>query len=139
MKKGSYAPLLENVNDRDRPVNKIHFDSSRSDVTASYHANNQFAEQQPTVNHATAVDHRSGSAKPITARVGLGTHDTAAEFKDVVIERDGREIFRSDFATPTGWTPERCSRWSGSSGAGTSGSCTRTARGPACTRAWRRG
>ena len=94
VKMGSYAPLLENVNDRDWPVNMIHFDSSRAYARATYYANKLFAENLPTVNLATAVEHRPTASKPITAKVGLGTHDTSAEFKDVVIERGGRELFQ---------------------------------------------
>ena len=119
VKMGSYAPLLENVNDRDWPVNMIHFDSSRSYARATYYANKLFAENLPTVNLSTAVDHRPASSKPITARVGLGTHDTAAEFKDVVIERGGQTLFRSGFTqSPTGWTPEgRRGKWGVQDGA----------------------
>jgi alpha-N-arabinofuranosidase len=112
VKMGSYAPLLENVNDRDWPVNMIHFDSSRSYARATYYANKLFAENLPTVNLFTTVDHKPSAERPITARVGLGTHDTAAEFKDVVVERDGRAMFKSDFSTAAGWTPEgRRGKW----------------------------
>lgn len=112
VKMGSYAPLLENVNDRDWPVNMIHFDSSRSYARATYYANKLFAEHLPTINLSTSVDHRPSAEKPITARVGLGTHDTAAEFKDIVVERGGRVIFKSDFSTAAGWTPEgRRGKW----------------------------
>lgn len=119
VKMGSYAPLLENVNDRDWPVNMIHFDSSRSYARATYYANRLFAENLPTVNLATTVDHRPAGSKPITARIGLGTHDTAAEFKDIVIERGGAVVFRSDFAGgAAGWTPQgRRGRWSVEEGA----------------------
>jgi alpha-L-arabinofuranosidase len=112
VKMGSYAPLLENVNDRDWPVNMIHFDSSRSYARGSYYANKLFAENLPSVNLTTTVGHKPAASKPITARVGLGTHDTAAEFKDVVIDRGGRELFRSNFATANGWMPEgRRGKW----------------------------
>jgi alpha-L-arabinofuranosidase len=112
VKMGSYAPLLENVNDRDWPVNMIHFDSSRSYARATYYANRLFAENLPTVNLSTTVDYRPAGSKPITARVGLGTHETAAEFKDIIIERAGQTIFKSDFSTDSGWTPEgRRGKW----------------------------
>ena len=119
VKMGSYAPLLENVNDRDWPVNMIHFDSSRAYARATYYANKLFAENLPTVNLATTVDHRPASSKPITARVGLGTHDTAAEFKDVVVERNGQVLFTSDFTgAASGWTPEgRRGKWGVQDGA----------------------
>jgi len=113
VKLGSYAPLLENVNDRDWPVNMIHFDSSRAYLRATYYANKLFAENLPTINLATVVDYTPATSKPITARVGLGTHNTAAEFKDVTIERNGQTLFRSNFSSADGWTPEgRRGRWS---------------------------
>ena len=118
VKMGSYAPLLENVNDRDWPVNLIHFDSSRVFARASYYANKLFAENLPSVNLATTVDYRSGASRPITARVGVATHNTAAEFREVVIERAGRTVFASDFTSTAGWTPEgRRGRWTAVEGA----------------------
>ena len=112
VKMGSYAPLLENVNDRDWPVNLIHFDSSRAYGRASYHANRLFAEHLPTVNLATTVEYRAPTPRPITARVGLATHNTSAEFRDVIVERGGQVLYRSDFSTAAGWTPEgRRGRW----------------------------
>jgi alpha-L-arabinofuranosidase len=113
VKMGSYAPLLENVNDRDWPVNMIHFDSSRSYARATYYANKLFAENLPAVNLATTVDYRSAGAKPITLRAGVATHNTAAEFRDLVIEHDGKQLFVSDFNTASAWTPEgRRGNWS---------------------------
>jgi alpha-L-arabinofuranosidase len=113
VKMGSYAPLLENVNDRDWPVNLIHFDSSRAYGRGSYYALELFAEHLPTVDLATAVDYRPAGPRPIAARAGVATHNTAAEFRDVVIDAGGKVIFTSDFTTAEGWTPEgRRGRWS---------------------------
>lgn len=119
VKMGSYAPLLENVNDRDWPVNMIHFDSSRSYARGTYYANKLFAEHLPSFNLETSVDYRPAAPRPITARVGVATHNTAAEFTDVVVQRGGQVIYRSDFANAaTGWTPEgRRGRWSVADGA----------------------
>jgi alpha-L-arabinofuranosidase len=112
VKMGSYAPLLENVNDRDWPVNLIHFDSSRAYGRGSYYALKLFAENLPTVNLATAVEYRPAGPKPITARVGVATHNTAAEFTEVRVERHGTRLFESDFTSSDGWTPEgRRGRW----------------------------
>jgi alpha-L-arabinofuranosidase len=100
------------VNDRDWPVNMIHFDSSRAYARATYYANKLFAEHMPTVNLATTVEYQPAATRPITARVGLGTHNTVAEFKDVVVRRDGKVLFASDFSSASGWTPEgRRGRW----------------------------
>ena len=113
VKMGSYAPLLENVNDRDWPVNMIHFDSSRAYARGSYYANKLFAENLPGVNLTTTVDYRPAAPRPITARVGVATHNTAAEFKDLVVERGGQVLYRSDFSqSASGWTPEgRRGQW----------------------------
>lgn len=114
VKMGSYAPLLENVNARHWPVNLIHFDSSRSYARASYYAARLFAEHLPTVNLGTRIAYRPAADRPITARVGVATHNTAAEFRDLLVERDGRVLYRSDFAARAAdWTPEgRGGRWS---------------------------
>lgn len=108
VKMGSYAPLLENVNKRDWPVNLIHFDSSRLYGRASYYASKLFAENRPDVNLAATVQYEPSSLKPITGRIGLGTYNTAAEFKDVRVEKDGKVLYESDFSKGAeGWTPER--------------------------------
>ena len=100
VKMGSYAPLLENVNDRDWPVNMIHFDSSRAYARATYYANKLFAEHLPTVNLATAVDyrpadgeadHRAGRRRALTTpRPSSRTSSSSVT---------ARPLFTSDFAT----------------------------------------
>jgi alpha-L-arabinofuranosidase len=114
VKMASYAPLLENVNDRDWPVNLIHFDSSRAYGRASYYATVLFAQNRPDVNLATMVTAPPSRPRPVTAHVGVATHDTAAEFKDLLIEGNGGVLYRSDFAAGAGgWTPEgRRGEWS---------------------------
>jgi alpha-L-arabinofuranosidase len=102
----SYAPLLENVNRRDWEVNMIHFDSSRLFVRATYYAQQLFARHRPDVNLATAVRLDAVPPRPISGRVGVGTWNTAAEFADVRVEREGRIVYQSDFATgSSGFTP----------------------------------
>ena len=39
-----------------------------------------------------------GAPKPIAGRVGVGTWNTAAEFRDIRVERDGKVVYQSDFA-----------------------------------------
>ena len=108
VKMGSYAPLLENVNKRDWPVNLIHFDSERVFGRASYYACKLFAENRPDVNLGTAVQYESSTPKPISGRIGLGTWNTAAEFKEVRVAQDGKLLYASDFSKAAqGWMPER--------------------------------
>jgi alpha-L-arabinofuranosidase len=118
VKMGSYAPLLENVNKRDWEVNLIHFDSSRVYGRAAYHAVRLFAENRPDVNLATTVDYSPGAARPIAGRIGVATHETSAEFKDVIVERDGQVAYRSDFTKGAhGWTPQgRRGTWAAEDG-----------------------
>ena len=107
VKMASYAPLLENVNRRDWEVNMIHFDSSRIFARATYYVQQLFAQHLPTAALKTAVEYSPNGPKPITGRVGVGTWNTAAEFRDFKVERDGRVVHQSDFggAGARGWAP----------------------------------
>jgi alpha-L-arabinofuranosidase len=92
----SYAPLLENVNHRDWPVNLIHFDSSRAYARASYYANMLFATNRPDVNLSTTVHHAARAPRPITARIGVAAHETASALRtssrvDRVLAISGRD------------------------------------------------
>ena len=105
VKMASYAPLLENVNHRDWEVNMIHFDSSRVFPRATYYVQKLFAEHLPSVSLKTAVEYTPNSDRAIDGRVGVGTWNTAAEFRDIRIERGGKIVYQSDFSTGTrGWS-----------------------------------
>jgi alpha-L-arabinofuranosidase len=108
VKMASYAPLLENINKRDWEVNMIHFDSSRAFARATYYVNKLFAEHLPQTSLKTSVAYTPLSGKPIAGRVGVGTWNTAAEYKDLRIERDGRVVYQSDWSggAARGWAPE---------------------------------
>ena len=61
VKMASYAPLLENVNDRVWPTNLIWFDSHRVMGRSSYHVQKMYAENRPDYNTATEFEQpRSG-------------------------------------------------------------------------------
>lgn len=108
VKMGSYAPLLENVNKADWPVNMIHFDASRIFARATYYVNKLFDENRPDVNLSTTVDYQPASPRPIAGRIGLSTYNTAAEYKDVKVESGGQVLYRSDFSRDAGgWQPQR--------------------------------
>jgi alpha-L-arabinofuranosidase len=114
---GSYAPLLENVNKRDWDVNLIHFDSSRLFARASYYAAKLFAEHRPDVNLPAAVKYESADPRPVMGKIGLGTWNTSAEYKDVRVESGGRVLYASDFSEGTaGWQTQR-GTWSVQDGA----------------------
>ena len=102
VKMGSYAPLLENVNHPDWEVNMIHFDSTRVFGRATYYVNKLFAENLPTYNLNTKTKFHAEAA-PIRFQLGFGTYDTAAEFKDVFVEREGKVIYRAAFDYLSKW------------------------------------
>jgi alpha-L-arabinofuranosidase len=87
VKMASYAPLLENVNHRDWDVNMIHFDSSRVFARASYYVQQLFADHLPSRALPVAVSHAPVGDKAIAGPVGLGTWNTAAEFREFRVER----------------------------------------------------
>lgn len=109
VKMGSYAPLLENVNHlpRNWEVNLIHFDSSRVYGRGSYYACKLFAENRPDVNLLTNVEYTQPGERPVAGRIGVGTWNTAAEFKEVRVEREGKLLYEADFTKGAeGWMPE---------------------------------
>lgn len=106
VKMASYAPLLENINHRDWEVNMIHFDSSRVFARASYFVQQLFAQHLPTVALPTTVSFSPAGDKAIAGPIGVGTWNTAAEFRDIQVERDGRVVYQSDFTgAPQTWSP----------------------------------
>jgi alpha-L-arabinofuranosidase len=97
---GSYAPLFCNTNHRRWPVNLINFDSARWYGLPSYYVQQMFAGNQGSVSLPVTIDNAPTIEGPYAAgRVGLGTWNNAAEFKDlVVVSPDGRVLFESDFS-----------------------------------------
>ncbi len=115
VKMGSYAPLLENVNKPDWEVNLIHYDAARVFGRASYYMCRMFAENRPDVVLPVQVQYAPSVEQSISGRIGLGTYDTAADFKDIRVESDGHVLYQSDFSgTAEGWRPqtsERGGKW----------------------------
>lgn len=100
----SYAPLLENVNNRAWPVNLIRFDSSRSVGRSSYHVQTMFSAHRPDVTLKTTVSEPDQPAPNPGGSIGLGTWNTQAEYRDLKVEQNGRTLYQSDFAKGTeGW------------------------------------
>ena len=108
VKMASYAPLLENVNHRDWEVNMIHFDSSRVFARATYYV--QQAVRGAPADVGAEDDRRVHAGRRrgrSPGRVGVGTWNTAAEFRDMRVERDGKRASTSRIspAAPRGWSP----------------------------------
>lgn len=101
----SYAPLLVNLNHRAWNPDLINFDSSKWYGLPSYYVQKLFAENRGDVSLPTTVD--SPDATPVVkgGMIGVGTWNTAAEFKDIqVTAPNGKVLFASDFSQGTkGW------------------------------------
>ena len=86
----SYAPLLENSNDRVWPVNLIWVNSSQVLGRSSYYVQKMAAENRPDYN--VALSAYESTKKPIVyngGKISLGTNGTATEFKDLSVTVDG--------------------------------------------------
>lgn len=79
----SYAPLLENVRDREWPTNLIRFDSSRVIHRSSYLVQKLFGQNTVSRTIPVNVDDASKlDPQQVTGQVGVGTWNTQAQFKD---------------------------------------------------------
>ena len=94
----SYAPLLANVDGRTDWHGMIYFDSARVFGTVSYYLWKLFARNRPDYTVETKVDFNPGAPSAIAGCVGVGTWNTAAEFKDLRVEKDGKVLAAADFA-----------------------------------------
>ena len=101
----SYAPLLVNLNHRAWNPDLINFDSAKWYGLPSYYVQKLFADNRGDVWLPTAVESPVEEPAVIGGQIGVGTWNTAAEFKDVkVAAPDGQILFSSDFSRGTqGW------------------------------------
>jgi alpha-L-arabinofuranosidase len=101
----SYAPLLVNLNHRAWNPDLINFDSSKWYGLPSYYVQKLFAENRGDVSLPTTVESPLAEAGASGGMIGVGTWNTAAEFKDIKITApDGKILFASDFSKGTkGW------------------------------------
>lgn len=97
---GSYAPLFCNSNHKRWPVNLINFDSYRWYGLPSYYVQQMFANNQGSVNlPVTITDAPELKAIPVKGRIGLGTWNNGAEFKELhVTAPDGSVLYKADFS-----------------------------------------
>jgi alpha-L-arabinofuranosidase len=102
----SYAPLLVNLNHRAWNPDLINFDSSGWYGLPSYYVQKMFSENRGSTYLPVEVQSPVVEAAVGGGRIGVGTWNTAAEFKDIkVTAPDGKELFESDFGKDSsGWT-----------------------------------
>lgn len=115
VKMACYAPLFRNVNDTTWPVNLIDFDASRSYAHGSYYVQKTFAENRPDVNLATAVDilPKPDPNQPLMAgQIGLGSWNTATEFKELrIYDEQDKLVYSDDFANLANWNTPGHGTW----------------------------
>ncbi|MEY4386385.1 MAG: hypothetical protein RLY20_1668 [Verrucomicrobiota bacterium] len=101
----SYAPLLVNLNHRAWNPDLINFDSANWYGLPSFYIQKLFAENRGDKYLATTVDSPAEEVQVLNGMIGVGTWNTAAEFKDIkVTDLDGKTLFESDFSKDTkGW------------------------------------
>ena len=101
----SYAPLLVNLNHRAWNPDLINFDSAKWYGLPSYYVQKLFAENRGDVSLPTTVESPELEAPVTGGMIGVGTWNTAAEFKDIkVTAPDGKVLLESDFSGGTkGW------------------------------------
>ena len=113
----SYAPLLANVHGRTDWHGMIYFDSTRTFGTVSYYLWKLFGENRPDYTVRTDVQLTSEKPPAITGGIGIGTWYTAAEFKDVRVEKSGQVLAAPDFSQSLqGWQSDG-GNWSVADGA----------------------
>jgi alpha-L-arabinofuranosidase len=101
----AYAPLFVNVNHRKWNPDLINFDSSRWYGLPGYYVQKLFSEHRGDVTLPVQIEAGTVNEKPPTGCIGVGTWNTAAEFKDIkVTAPDGKVLFTSDFSKDSaGW------------------------------------
>jgi alpha-L-arabinofuranosidase len=113
----SYAPLLANVHGRTDWHGMIYFDSTRTFGTVSYYLWKLFGLNHPAYSVQTQVQSQPLEPPPIAGAIGFGTWNTAAEFKDVRVEKNGQTLCAPDFSKGAeGWRADG-GNWSGVDGA----------------------
>ena len=112
VKMASYAPLLENVNDRVWPTNLICFDSHRVMGRSSYHVQKMYAENRPDYNTATEFEQPRNGVQ-VSGRIGLGGRNTDNEYRELKVTLPDGRVIEADMER--GWTPKG-GTWSAADG-----------------------
>ena len=98
----SYAPLLVNLNHRAWNPDLINYDSSKWYGLPSYYVQKLFSDNRGDVYLPTDVQSPVEEPAITGGKIGVGTWNTAAEFKDVkVTAPDGTVLLASDFSKDT--------------------------------------
>ncbi|MDE5740065.1 MAG: alpha-L-arabinofuranosidase [Bacteroidaceae bacterium] len=87
----SYAPLFENVHNREWSTNLIWIDTDKVMGRTSYYVQKMYSENRPTYNIASSVSTLSHDSLEYNhGSIGLGVWDTEADYKDIRITENGK-------------------------------------------------
>lgn len=111
VKMASYAPLLENKNDRAWPVNLIWMSTDKTVGRSSYYVQKLFSNNRPTYNLSAKARFNSEIPREpfinYDSYVGFGTWSTQDQFRHLmIIDADGTK-HHADMNDPSQWVNVR--------------------------------
>ncbi len=101
----SYAPLFANIHQKVWDPDLINFNGAEAYGTPSYYVQKMFSENRGDVVLPVKMDISSYAYESLPehhGKVGLGTWNTQAEYKDVRVTGEGNVLFESDFIGRSG-------------------------------------
>lgn len=112
----SYAPLLGHVEGRSGWHAMIYHDSARVCGTVSYYLWKLFGQNRPDYTVATRVDFQPSRQPDLGGGIGVGTWDTAAEYRNIRVEKDGQTLLSPESARDSAPWRQEGGRWSSEDG-----------------------
>jgi len=94
----AYAPLFAKIGHVQWRPNLIWFDNTHAYGSPSYHVQAIYAQNRPDVVLPVQLDAPLLPPQPFTGRIGVGTWRTQAEFKDIIVTKNGQTLFKSVFS-----------------------------------------
>lgn len=110
VKMASYAPLIENRNDRAWPVNLIWVDNDQVVGRSSYYVQKMFAQNRPDYNLKVNADIKSADSAPligVDSYIGLGTWSTQTQFRNLKVTDANGNVIKADMNDDTQWVTPR--------------------------------
>ena len=105
----SYAPLFANVNYKKWNPDLINFNGADAYGTPSYYVQEMFSKNRGDI--VLPIDLKVQEGPPETppmrnGKIGVGTWNTQAEYKDIRVMKEGNVLYLSDFESGAKeWTP----------------------------------
>lgn len=105
----SYAPLFANINYKKWNPDLINFNGTSAYGTPSYYVQQMFSRNRGDrvlQSELQIQDETPEPLRPRNGKIGLGTWNTQAEFKDIKVTKSGKVVFESDFESgAAAWLP----------------------------------